>query len=186
MADSNITKKALADALKNLMKSREFEKISVSEICEECGMNRKSFYYHFKDKYDLVDWIFYDSFLSSLQVAAYETGWDAMEDLCRVFYDDREFYVKALMIEGQNSFHDYVLETIGPLVSYFTKDIFDGLPERDFFYTFFADAFLHIIMRWLKDEKDMAPREFIRNLQDVMRGLLRAASAGNEERSAPE
>ena len=46
------------EALKGLMAEMPFEKINVSQICERCGMNRKSFYYHFKDKYDLVNWIF--------------------------------------------------------------------------------------------------------------------------------
>ena len=55
MADSNITKKALADSMKNLMENEDFSKISVADICNKCGMNRKSFYYHFKDKYDLVN-----------------------------------------------------------------------------------------------------------------------------------
>ena len=54
MSDSNFTKNALAQSMKNLMRRRPFEKISVSDICVECGINRKSFYYHFRDKYDLV------------------------------------------------------------------------------------------------------------------------------------
>lgn len=57
-ADSNLTKRALAAAMKELMEQMPFSKISVSDIAEQCGMNRKSFYYHFKDKYDLVNWIF--------------------------------------------------------------------------------------------------------------------------------
>ena len=55
MADSNITKKALASALKDLMTRIPYAKISVGDICELCQMNRKSFYYHFKDKEDLVN-----------------------------------------------------------------------------------------------------------------------------------
>ena len=55
MADSNITKRALASALKELMNEKPFARISVSDICTRCDMNRKSFYYHFKDKYDLRD-----------------------------------------------------------------------------------------------------------------------------------
>ena len=55
-ADSNLTKRALAAAMKELMEQMPFSKISVSDIAEQCGMNRKSFYYHFKDKYDLVNW----------------------------------------------------------------------------------------------------------------------------------
>ena len=58
MADSNITKRALASALKELMNEKPFARISVSDICTKCEMNRKSFYYHFKDKYNLVNWIY--------------------------------------------------------------------------------------------------------------------------------
>ena len=67
MADSNITKLALSNALKELLEEQSFEKISVSDICERCGMNRKSFYYHFKDKYDLVNWIFDTEFIVLMQ-----------------------------------------------------------------------------------------------------------------------
>ncbi len=175
MADSSITKNALAKALKQLMKAHGFEKISVSEICQECGMNRKSFYYHFRDKYDLVNWIFYVEFLGKLQVASYRNGWDALLDLCEKFYADRDFYLEALKIEGQNSFHDYVIDTLRPLISYFTEDIFSGGPEQDFFYVFFADAFLHSIMRWLQDDMDMKPEDFVNNLKEVIRRIALTA-----------
>ena len=167
MADSNVTKNALADALKKLMQEQGFEKISVSEICEACGMNRKSFYYHFKDKYDLVNWIFYEDFLKQLQAASYDTGWDALEDLCGKFYKDRDFYLAALKIEGQNSFTDYVIETVRPLVIYFTEGIFNGSSEKEFFYIFFADAFLHAIMKWLQDNMEMTPKAFVDNLKSI-------------------
>ncbi len=171
MADSNITKNALALALKHLMKTQGFEKISVSEICKECDMNRKSFYYHFRDKYDLVNWIFYVDFLGKLQIASYKDGWDALKDLCERFYDDRDFYLEALKIEGQNSFHDYVIDTLRPLIAYFTEDLFQEGPEQDFFYVFFADAFLHSIMRWLQDDIGMKPEVFVNNLRGIFRHI---------------
>lgn len=65
LADSNITKQALSSAFKELLESRPFSKISIGDICEKCEMNRKSFYYHFKDKYDLVNWIYYTEFVQS-------------------------------------------------------------------------------------------------------------------------
>lgn len=43
MPYSNATKQAFADALRKLLEQKPFAKISVSHICEECGMNRKSF-----------------------------------------------------------------------------------------------------------------------------------------------
>ena len=71
MPYSNITKKALAMAMKELIEQIPFSKISVSDICEKCGMNRKSFYYHFKDKYDLVNWIFDVEFFQAVHVRDY-------------------------------------------------------------------------------------------------------------------
>ena len=56
MADSNITKNALAVSMKKLMEKKPFSKISVGDICEDCGMNRKSFYYHFRDLLEVIEW----------------------------------------------------------------------------------------------------------------------------------
>lgn len=72
MAGSNITKNALAQAMKELMLEKKFEKISVTDICNQCGMNRKSFYYHFRDKYDLVNWIFYVGFMDHVSLGDYQ------------------------------------------------------------------------------------------------------------------
>lgn len=53
-----LTKKLFADALKAAMKEKPFSKITVSEIINACGVNRKTFYYHFTDIYDLLQWMF--------------------------------------------------------------------------------------------------------------------------------
>ncbi len=100
MADSNITKKALASALRELMMEVPFEKISVGHICKKCDMNRKSFYYHFKDKYDLVNWIYDTEFIAVVNKKIFSDGWDFFLDLSNYLYDNRAFYRKALKIKG--------------------------------------------------------------------------------------
>ena len=50
------TKKALAESLKNLLLQKPLNKITISDIADDCGINRMTFYYHFKDIYDLVEW----------------------------------------------------------------------------------------------------------------------------------
>lgn len=51
------TKKTIAESLKKIMKHKSFSKITVSEIISDCGLNRKTFYYHFEDIYALLKWI---------------------------------------------------------------------------------------------------------------------------------
>ena len=50
------TKKSLAEALKRAVLKKPFSKITVSEIINSCGVNRKTFYYHFEDIYALLKW----------------------------------------------------------------------------------------------------------------------------------
>ena len=95
MAEGTITKQALAQSLKDLMQEKPFQKISVSDICERCGMNRKSFYYHYRDKYDLLNWIFDTEFGAICLHKTYRAEEDFFRDLCEYFYANRSFYRKA-------------------------------------------------------------------------------------------
>ena len=137
MADSNITKRALAAALKSLLAERPFAKVSVREICEACGMSRKSFYYHFKDKYELLNWIFETEFVARVQQTQGErNAWELLNDLCCYFYDNRDFYRRAFAVQGQNSFRDYFREVIGLMLQSEMERIF-GQEENIAFYTGF-------------------------------------------------
>ena len=51
------TKKLMGDALKQALHGKPLSKITVSEIVQTCGINRKTFYYHFQDIYDLLKWL---------------------------------------------------------------------------------------------------------------------------------
>ena len=53
---SQITKKAIEASLKNLLIKKPFDKITINDIAEDCGISRMTFYYHFKDIVDVVEW----------------------------------------------------------------------------------------------------------------------------------
>lgn len=168
MADSNITKNAMAAAMKNLMKEKKLSKISIADICGVCGMNRNSFYYHFRDKYDLVNWIFYTEFIRNIQIEDYTDAIPLLEDICSYLYSEKDFYRAALKIEGQNSFREYFTEVMDPYLKYLADQILGSAKEEAFFLRFFGDAFLMAIIRWLMDENVMQPQEFVRQLSDTI------------------
>lgn len=184
MPDSNITKNALADAMKKLMKRKPFSKISVTDICDECGMNRKSFYYHFKDKYDLVNWIFYVNFVSEITVHSHENGWELLVAICDLFYKEKDFYRAALMIEGQNSFREYFYETLQPIVAFFVQDIFPNSEEQEFFSVFIAEGFLATMICWLSGNSDMPPRKFVGQIRDIIIALAANLEKDMEQRDS--
>ena len=179
MPDSSITKKALAAAIKELMAERPLNKISVGDICEQCSMNRKSFYYHFKDKYDLVNWVFYTEFVEQLMQEGMESPWGFLQSICTYFYDNRAFYVNALEQTGQNSFSEYFAEVMRPILQIHYTDLLDEDDDaHDFYATFYTDAFLTAIKRWLREDS-MPPERFVRlvhNATDLPRRRQQAPS----------
>ena len=179
MPESMITKHALAGALKGLMTKHPLEKITVGDICAVCGMSRKGFYYHFKDKYDLVNWIFYTEFVLRIYEQEYESEWEFYEDICAYFYENRGFYINAFEVEGQNSFSDYFCEIIHPLAQErFQLAFGDGL-DHGFYATFCTDAFRIALVRWLREQPEIGPHEFV---SLIKRGVLAIA---HEYRDAP-
>ena len=81
-------------------------------------MNHNSFYYHFKDKYDLINWIFYTEFVSNIHLEEYKDALQLLEDICDYLYQERDFYRVALKMEGQNSFQEYFSEVMDPYLKY--------------------------------------------------------------------
>lgn len=166
--DSNITKKALSAAMKRLMNDKPFSKISVGDICDECGMNRKSFYYHFKDKYSLVNWIYYTEFVDTIYGRPYEDAWTLIEDICSYFYENKRFYTNALQVTGQNSFRDYFAEVLHPIILIYLREIFSKSSDLEFFEIFFTDAMLAALERWLMGSPCLAPDNFITLLRNTI------------------
>ena len=171
MPESTLTKRALAEALKTLMIARPIEKISVGDICALCGMNRKSFYYHFRDKYDLVNWIFYAEFLERAKETRYGTSWDFFADITSYFYENRTFYVRAFEIQGQNSFNDYLAEVLHPIAFAYLIDEFEEDEDNRYYADFFTDAFRVSIVRWLREYPDIKAEKIVTLLKKATYGI---------------
>lgn len=169
MADSNITKKVLAESLKELMREKPFEKISISDICEKCQMNRKSFYYHFIDKYDLVNWIFDTEFIATVQKTLDVDSWQVILSIGELLYNNRSFYKKALQIQGQNSFSEHFHEMMYSIISTRFSDLV-GIGEDCAFQTrFFTDAIVMAYKKWLIEESDMTPEMFLEEIRGCLK-----------------
>lgn len=115
---AEITKLWIADKMRELMKYKSIDKIRVTEICRAAEIERPTFYYHFKDKYDLVAWMFYGDAADTdvLSVASAAEGMNRMK---------REilFYKRAYEDSSQNALWRYMLE-------YFVKRYTESAKEK--------------------------------------------------------
>lgn len=162
------TKQALAKSLKQCMETKPFEKISVTNITEGCYLNRKSFYYHFQDKYDLLTWIFDSESQKYLSNKVYKNEWDSMVDLFTYLDNNRKFYRKALRVEGQNSLQEHFHKMLFSAVHEYLIQTTGKNDLNEFYIQFFVDAFFCAMMRWLEQEATVGPQEFIHKIEECM------------------
>ena len=101
MSDSLITKKAIAAALKQVCREKPFDKISIADITAVCGLNRQTFYYHFQDKYELINWMFYTDMLENVNSFNDPSKLtESFVKVCKALYAERKFYFACFQYVG--------------------------------------------------------------------------------------
>ena len=146
------------------MEHTPIEKISVFDICEACEMNRKSFYYHFRDKYDLVNWISDFEFFRTPEIADVNSPLDYIERLCVYLYANRSFYNRAFKIKGTNSFCEHFREQLSPVIAELISD--NGDDMSDFRLDFYLDAYCGAFERWMRTKDCDDDVSFFQNLKN--------------------
>lgn len=119
MIAQQTTKNLLAESLKDLSRFKPIDKITIKELTKNCGLTSPTFYNHFRDKYDLIAWIYNQKVEASLE--NFGRG-DSLEDvICKwleIILEDEDFYVNLLKnAVGQNSFRytttDHAINLLG-------------------------------------------------------------------------
>ena len=100
MAASDKTKRKLADAFIRLIDRSSMKKIHIADICKEADVERRTFYYHFQDKYDLAAWIYDEAFRKSF----YDFEWAEEIDAEQLKAQSYKF-AKSILEEPQRSYY---------------------------------------------------------------------------------
>lgn len=182
MSESLITKKALAASIKALMEQTALEKITIKDIVEHCGLNRQTFYYHFRDKYELVNWIYRTEGLESIaDYRDYQHWTIGIKRIYTHLHANRSFYINAVNTLEQNTFNDYLFEATQQLVAgvadELSRDIRVSAADRTFIADFYAFAFVGLTTRWVKTGMKESVEDMTERISDIVEGSMQRALA---------
>lgn len=163
---TQMTKQILAESLKKLMLHHSFEKITIKDITDAAGFIRPTFYNHFKDKYDLVEWIFTEEIIRPGE-QLFDVGL-FREGICLMLANmekEKDFYVRAVKIQGQNSFREIVFHAFVTLIQkVFAKRT--PFPETvphffrpEILAEYYANAETFLLMKWLESGMPISAEE---------------------------
>lgn len=157
--------KALSESLKELMRASEFDEISVSALCDHAGVSRRSFYRHFLDKYDLLNYTFYQDLCVEIPHRDDWVCWDYMPEICRTFEGDRAYYRHAYRVNGRNSFREYATTRMFPLLEHDLIGCPVSRKVRDRFIVQFFNVVYDDIENWIRNEPHTTAQEFAHALR---------------------
>ena len=172
------TKKLFADTLKDMLKEMPMEKVRINELCRRCGADRQTFYYHFRDKYDLATWIFARDYETVLMDTSGQYTIEHAAAILQRMHDDKLFYRKVFSARSQNAISTYIFEYFVTLGTEAVRRQFgEEALTVDTVYEIKSHSFACVghTLEWLEGRSGYSPEEFARLQYQFMPSILKKA-----------
>ena len=180
IAMSQVTKRALEQSLKNLLLKKPLTKITINDIAEDCGINRMTFYYHFKDIYDLVEWSCLEDARKALEKnKTYDTWQQGFLQIFETVRENKPFVMNVYRCVHREQVERY----LGPLVDRLLLGVIneeaDGITVRDedkqFIAQVYSYIFIGLMLDWIKDDMQQDPGGIVDRLARLIKGSVSEA-----------
>ncbi len=166
----------MAEAMKQCMEKMPVEKITVRQIVELSGITRQTFYRHFQDKYDLINWYFDKILAESFEHMG--EGKTVYEGLIKKFeYIEQEklFFRAAFKSDSQNCLRDHDFELI---TQFYTDKIEKKSGQKlsehlSFLLEMYCQGSVYMTIQWVLGRKKATPKEMAKALTEAMPVELR-------------
>ena len=166
--------------MKKLLLEKPLNKITINDITEDCGVNRMTFYYHFKDIYDLVEWACLEDAKRALdEKKTYDTWQQGLLQIFEAVQENKPFILNVYRCVHREQVEKY----LQPLVDQLMLDVIQEesasmmIREEDkqFIAKIYAYIFIGVMLDWIKDDMREAPQEIVARLVKLLRGSVTAA-----------
>ena len=177
---SQVTKRALEASLKNLLLKKPLDKITINDITEDCGINRMTFYYHFKDIYDLIEWCCVEDAKKALEgKKTYDTWQQGFLQIFEAVLDNKPFILNVYHSVSREQVEIYLYKLTYDLLIGVVEEKSAGMNVREedkkFIADFYKYAFVGLMLDWVRHDMKGDPHRIIEDLSVVMHGKVAAA-----------
>lgn len=177
---SQMTKRALAQSLMDLLETTPLSKITINDIADHCGVSRMTFYYHFQDIFDLIEWICQEEGAKAIAGRKdHETWQDGLLALCRSVLKNRAFIENVYHSVQREQLENFLLQVCHDLLMDVVEEQSHGLSVREedkqFVADFYKYAFVGIALNWVKTGMRQSPEDLTAQISTLVNGQFRLA-----------
>lgn len=174
---SNTTKLALGASLKKLLLNKPLDKITISDLTTDCGISRMSFYYHFKDIYDLVEWICVEDGKRALQgKKTYDTWQEGMLQVFEAVLENKPFILNVYRSISREKIENYLYKLTFHLLADVVEEkcVGTALTQEDkaFIAEFYKFGFVGIMLGWIDRGMKDDYEKIVRGMSIMLHGNI--------------
>ena len=182
---SNLTKKALLNAFGQLLEEKPFNKISITDLTSRCGLNRMTFYYHFKDIYELMIWGLEAQLLDVSKDYVNYDNWKIGYLRVFNFALERKIYIKKIFqtIE-QEHLEIHLNKIVERMVGSVIEDRCNGIRINEDDKVFTAQICSHVLVgtlvTWVSRGMKEQPELMVKRVGSLLKGMIEKTINGYE------
>ena len=170
---SQVTKRALEQSLKHLLLKKPLTKITINDIAEDCGINRMTFYYHFKDIYDLVEWSCLEDAKRALdENKTYETWQQGLLQIFEAVQANKPFILNVYRCVHREQVEKYLQPLVDRLLLDVINEEVGTMKVRDedkqFIAQVYSYIFIGLMLDWIRQGMSEDPAKIVERVSLVM------------------
>lgn len=174
---SENTKNLLAKTLREMLNEKPFTKITITELVQRTGINRKTFYYHFRSTEALLAWMIEKDTMEIVAqldiIANPEKGIDFVME----YLEENRTMLKAINGSiGRGAVHKFLYRDLSPLVKMALTEASQGHLKEDaglkeFATEFYTEAVVGVLQNWLESPAPRSRAEISRYVMIMVEEL---------------
>ena len=174
---SNTTKLALEASLKKLLRQKPVDKITIQDLTTDCGISRMAFYYHFKDIYDLVEWVCVEDGKRALQdKKTYDSWQEGLSQIFEAVLENKPFIMNVYRAVNKEKIESYLYKLTYDLVEGVVEEKSAGSPvtaeEKSLIAGFYMYGFVGIMLDWVQKGMQEDYQQIVDNLSTTLHGTV--------------
>ena len=171
---SHLTKKALDESMVELLNTTTLDKITIGDITNACGVSRQTFYYHFEDIYDLLEWHFMNEADTIMNAFPDKSQWAELASALANYMISNKSLIRNIYNSiGRELLEATILRTSTPFIEERITAISEeyglNLTKDDigFYSKLTTYAFSGIMLDWIKSGMKDDPDIFISKIKNI-------------------
>lgn len=173
----SMTKRMLSMSLKELLSKGTLDSITIQDITDHADVSRKTFYYHFQDVYDLLEWTMKEEMEKVIHGNDTKDTWMmGLLNILEYCRNNKDLVINTFHSIKHKELEAYTCELIMPVVGDIVKEQkgYDKIEKEDldFIKKIYSYGITGLIMHWVSDDMKTEPEYIIKQVEKFFMGSM--------------